>query len=77
MKTVLLILFSCIVALSWQLNKTARERDECHALIQAALDLIPRWEDQARRQMASAEYWYQAHMQTIIHYENQNPNGEE
>jgi hypothetical protein len=70
MKFLITLLISAILTLSWQLDRVTAERDEAHAMVQDALSLIPKWEQQAKRSMDSAEYWYQAHMNTVIHYEN-------
>ena len=70
MKLINWLLVGLLIAMSWLVNDTARQRDEAYALAQEALDLLPRWERAARIAMDRSEYWYSVHMRTVQAYEH-------
>lgn len=73
MKTAAILLTLVVLALSYQLNETARQRDESDRRSRDCLTLIEAWQRIAKRNEAGAEYWFRAHMETIRLQETNNP----
>lgn len=74
MKLLILILCLTVLALSWQLDRTTRQRDESDRMSSDCIALIEAWQRIAVRNEAGAAYWFNAHMETIRLQESNNPN---